>query len=299
MLKKMISIVILLLFVAIVYLFLTWPKNGETIKTYLGNLESYLKQTFGDQVELPNILTGDNKTAEADSSGAEADAVNRTDSIATISEDLAPEPEMPLPTASKKKLPALNDSDATLLDDLKRAALPKELLDQLRLNAIIQRFVINVDNLPKKSVPVKHRLILPPKGEFQVLGGEGDIYHIDNRNYNRYEPFIALLEAADSHKLVLIYQRYYPLFQEAYAELGQKNGLFHNRLVEVIEHLLTSPEPKGNPSLIRPGLIYKYADEGLESESGGRKILIRMGSKNAARIKAKLKELKRELILTM
>jgi hypothetical protein len=41
--------------------------------------------------------------------------------------------------------------------------------------------------------------------------------------------------------------------------------------------------------------MYQFADPELEARSAGQKILIRMGSENAARIKAKLQEVRREL----
>ena len=41
--------------------------------------------------------------------------------------------------------------------------------------------------------------------------------------------------------------------------------------------------------------MYQFADPELEARSAGQKIMIRMGSENAARIKAKLQEVRREL----
>jgi len=41
--------------------------------------------------------------------------------------------------------------------------------------------------------------------------------------------------------------------------------------------------------------MYEYADPALESRSAGQKILIRMGPENAARLKAKLREIRGQL----
>jgi hypothetical protein len=46
---------------------------------------------------------------------------------------------------------------------------------------------------------------------------------------------------------------------------------------------------------VQPRVYFEYADPGLESRSAGQKVLIRMGPKNAAVIKAKLRELRAEL----
>ena len=38
-----------------------------------------------------------------------------------------------------------------------------------------------------------------------------------------------------------MYKQYYPLFQQAYVDLGYPEGYFNDRLVEVIDHLLATP----------------------------------------------------------
>jgi hypothetical protein len=43
-------------------------------------------------------------------------------------------------------------------------------------------------------------------------------------------------------------------------------------------------------------VLYEYADPALRSLSAGQKILIRMGSENASRVKAKLRELRKRLV---
>jgi Protein of unknown function (DUF3014) len=41
--------------------------------------------------------------------------------------------------------------------------------------------------------------------------------------------------------------------------------------------------------------MYEFADPALEARSAGQKIMIRMGSENAAKVKAKLREIRREV----
>ena len=47
--------------------------------------------------------------------------------------------------------------------------------------------------------------------------------------------------------------------------------------------------------LVKPEAVYQFADEELESLSAGQKILLRMGSENAARVKSKLSEFRHAL----
>jgi hypothetical protein len=86
------------------------------------------------------------------------------------------------------------------------------------------------------------------------------------------------------------------LFQEAYESLGHPPQYFNDRLIEVIDHLLASPDVKGPIALARPNVLYEFADPALEARSAGQKVLIRMGSENATAVKDKLRELRAELI---
>jgi hypothetical protein len=71
--------------------------------------------------------------------------------------------------------------------------------------------------------------------------------------------------------------------------------VFNTRLIEVIDHLLATEDPPQEIRLVQPSVHYRYADERLEKLSAGQKLLLRMGPENAARIKAKLREIRAAL----
>jgi len=104
-----------------------------------------------------------------------------------------------------------------------------------------------------------------------------------------------LLVRADLEFITETYRRFYPLFQESYRRLGYPVGYFNDRVVEVIDHLLVTPEPKDPIRLVRPHVLYEFADANLEALSSGQKLLLRVGVEHAAEIKRVLKEF-RELI---
>jgi hypothetical protein len=104
-----------------------------------------------------------------------------------------------------------------------------------------------------------------------------------------------MLAALDTKQVVAVYKRLYPLFQEAYAGIGYPNAYFNDRLIEVIDHLLTTPPVSGPVYLAQPKALYLYADPTLEEFSAGRKILVRIGPQNATQIKAMFHEYRREL----
>ena len=105
-----------------------------------------------------------------------------------------------------------------------------------------------------------------------------------------------VLASVDARALVSTYVRAYPLFQKAYRELGYPKGNFNDRLVEAIDDMLAAPEIAAPVALIRPKVLYEFADPDLETRSAGQKVLIRMGAANAAQVKAKLREIRKELL---
>ena len=117
----------------------------------------------------------------------------------------------------------------------------------------------------------------------------------DSTNYARYAPYVRVFEAIEPQALVQAYVRTYPLFQRAYEELGFPGKYFNDRLMEAIDDLLATPELATAPELMRPRVLYEFADPDLETRSAGQKMLLRMGQENAVRVKAKLREIRREL----
>ncbi|HEY2629705.1 MAG TPA: DUF3014 domain-containing protein, partial [Usitatibacter sp.] len=115
-------------------------------------------------------------------------------------------------------------------------------------------------------------------------------------NDARYAPYVDALDATDPATVVATYLRMYPLFQQAYVDLGFPDGYFNDRLIQVIDHLLDAPDLKAPVKLVSPRVLYLYADPDLESRSSGQKILMRMGAANEARVKAKLRAYRKELV---
>jgi hypothetical protein len=202
-----------------------------------------------------------------------------------------PLPEGAGNAASAAPLPELADSDAPLRDALSQISSADAVKDFLVPQDLIRKIVVTIDNLPRQKVAVEKRPANPAGGSFTA---EGDELHatLDQRNFERYKPMIAVVQKLDAQQLGALYIHYYPLFQQSYQNLGYPNGYFNDRLVEVIDNLLATPEPKEPIELVRPNVMYIYADPALEKRPAGQKLLIRMGPENAKAIKAKLRELR-------
>ena len=213
-------------------------------------------------------------------------------------ETLEPAIKHPIPAPeaapAAKPLPALAESDVAMEDALVALLGEGPVEKFLVPKNVVRRIVVTVDNLPRKKVAVELRPLVPTPGTFATSGTE-EAATLAEENYARYEPLVKLVEATDARQLAELYIRFYPLFQEAYQDLGYPQGYFNDRLVAVIDHLLQTPEVQGPIELVQPKVFYEYRDEALESRSAGQKLLIRMGPENAAKLKAKLQELRREV----
>lgn len=192
-------------------------------------------------------------------------------------------------TSPAEPLPGLDESDdafgsalVSLLGDKSFAALfvPERL---------VRHIVATVDNLPREEAPVKV-WPLRPVGSWLVTTGGGDALVVGAKNATRYAPYVKVVKGLDAQKLAASYRQFYPLFQEAYRDLGYPTGYFNDRLVTAIDDLLATPEPKGPLRLVQVKVRYQFADPELDQRSAGQKILLRMGVDNARVVKAKLRE---------
>lgn len=199
-----------------------------------------------------------------------------------------PEPPAPLPALGPASDPEVRERVAELIGEDAAAELGLA-------NDFVRRLVVTLDNLPRERVPVRLRPIAPAPGGFEASGDE-ERPVLTAANAARYEPLVRLVADLPADQLVDIYARLYPLFQEAYVELGYPDGYFNDRLVEVIDHLLAAPEVEGDIELVRPHVMYKFADPRLEALSPGHKLLVRIGPDNARALKAKLRELRAAIV---
>jgi hypothetical protein len=204
---------------------------------------------------------------------------------------LHPLPDIPeTPDGSQlRPLPPLDNSDEYFRLELARL-YGNALADLLVNSQLIGRIVATVDNLPRAHVSEKIRPVGRLDGVFPVDGQDGSgEYTLNPDNYARYDRLVQLVTAANVNEVADLYRRYYPLFQKAYVNLGYPDGYFNDRLVEVIDHLLETPVVPEPVALVRPNVLYQFADPQLESRSSGQKLLIRMGQLHAAKIKETLR----------
>ena len=186
-------------------------------------------------------------------------------------------------------LPPLAESDpavrGTVGEWIGQGEAEKLLVDE----ALLPRFVATIDNLTSRKVA---RTLLPvntlddtlavvpdPAPPVPITNEQGDVlnqYLLDESNYRRFDGYMALLDSVDDETLIASYRRYEQLFQEAYRDLGYPDADFNARFVEVIDHLLATPDVVAPVRLIKPEAYYVFADPELEALSVGQKLLIRI-----------------------
>ena len=210
----------------------------------------------------------------------------------------APPIEHPIPGeggAAPAALPALNDSDPVVHDSLVGVVGRGPIEQFLVPQNIVRHIVVTVDNLPRHKVAVELRPVKPTSGP-AVTATQGDVITLGEANFKRYTPLVRVVQGTDVKALAVVYERLYPLFQQAYEDLGYPGKYFNDRLVEVIDHLLQTPEVPAPIPLVQPKVFWEYADASLENRSAGQKLLIRMGPQNARIIKAKLRDFRAEIV---
>ena len=187
-------------------------------------------------------------------------------------------------------LPQLNESDEEIKQALAEAADSAAVEDYLVKDQLVSRMVVAIDALTSRQVPGQINPVRPAGDRF-VVGTLGDNVVLSADNFTRYDGYVGLLDSMSGDALAGLYRRYYPLFQQAWEENGGE-GSFNDRAVEVIDNLLETPDITGPIYLVKPEAFYLYEDPELEAMTAGQKILVRMGSDNAAKVKQKLRELR-------
>lgn len=209
-----------------------------------------------------------------------------------VAVEQTPEPEV---VEEIVELPTLNDSDGFLSERLEGLETSARLMPLLTSDDIIRKFVVFVDNvaegnLPQLEYPVRR---LPQAMAVREL--DENLYEMQTVSYQRYTSVIDALTAVDPDQAMAIYRVMKPLFQEAYAEIGYPNRNFDDTLARAIDNVVKARTAEGPFQLIKPKVMYIYADSEIERMSPVEKQLLRMGPQNAEKLKLSLQQYRQRL----
>lgn len=194
----------------------------------------------------------------------------------------------PQPAKPEAPLPALDQSDADVRQHLLALDWRPGLASLFVTDDMLRSFTVQVDNIAQGSLAKGYPLLQPLEQRFSVA--EGGAMQLDQTSFTRFEPYINLLESVPPAKLMQLFNRYEPLLQKAYAEQGYPDELFRTKLLAAIDVLLATPEINYPQPLVRPGVMYQFADAGLEALPAAQKQMLRLGPQNLAKVKALLRQ---------
>lgn len=211
--------------------------------------------------------------------------------------DTTPEPELAAeptePVAAEPAIPTLDESDTEVRQRLLALDWKPGLASLFVTDEMLRNFTVQVDNIAQGQLATGHALLQPLEQKFAIE--EGGALQLDEASFKRYQPYIQLLESVKPAQLITLFNRYEPLLQQAYADLGYPDQLFKNKLLEAIDVLLATPEVEYPLALERPAVVYVFADPAIEQLPPAQKQMIRLGPGNQQRVKALLRQYQQQL----
>ena len=221
--------------------------------------------------------------------------------VAIVEPEIAPLPEevqIPeqetLPASDDEnivvELPSLNESDSFFFNALGSFQSGAVLVELLAEDQIVRKFVVFVENISRGEFP---QTGLPYKNlgqEMPVINIDENLFEMGEETHARFDEVIRIFTEIDVDASISLYRTLSPLFQQAYAEIGFRNTSFDDTLRRAINNVLRTTNMEGPYQLVKPSVMYLYADAEIENLLEVHKQLIRIGPDNASVLKAKLRE---------
>jgi PAS domain-containing protein len=191
-------------------------------------------------------------------------------------------------------LPALEDSDDLVGDELVSLGVPRPLIGLVETEQMVRALVAATDAVAVGRSPRGQLGFLEPDGYFDVAE-RGDTLVIAIDTFRRYDAVGAAIDGLDVERVVDSYLRLEPLADAAYSELGMP-GPFRTRLLAALEHLIAAPLIPDPVAVLDAINRYRFADPELEALSGAQKHLLRTGPQNQEKIQAQMRRLRDALL---
>lgn len=193
------------------------------------------------------------------------------------------------------ELPPLNESDSSLKEKIASLSGGSSVLALLVDSELIRKTVRAVHGLSEGWVVKEYRPLHSPKGSLAVVEtgalteNKLKVYTISSANYRRYEKYMSMLTRFSPESAAQVYVHFYPLFEQAYGELGLREGSFQEATKTAINRILASTVLSRNTTLVQPSVMYTFADPEMESLSSLDKLKLRLGAENEAELQAWVK----------
>ncbi len=199
------------------------------------------------------------------------------------------------PDSPENRLLALDESDDLVREEAAGLSDTTNWQSWLGTQQSIRKFVQFMENISRGKVPRKYFNFLAPSGKLTVRELANNEYFLDPQSYKRYHSFANTIDSLDAASLVGTYSILKPYIETAWDEMKQPGQSFDEVVLTAIKQVQTAPAINEDVRLIRPTVMYKYADAKLEKLNAVNKQMIRMGPRNTRIIQKKMDEIERLL----
>lgn len=181
--------------------------------------------------------------------------------------------------APRVAVPALAESDTFVIDHLQNWPIPLAWLARQDLVAKATGVLVNSAD---GRVASRQVAFMVPADNYSVQQ-VGEQFFVDPASFERYNRYVDILENIPPSALVKLLGVIEPLMQEALTQLGERRSP-REIVGDTVARIKRLPQLPAQVELLRPAVVYTYADPALEARSEFDKQLLRFGPKNISRI---------------
>ena len=216
----------------------------------------------------------------------ETETETETEAELAAEAEVAAEPELTIAEPAPEPLPALEQSDPVLKQEILKFDWQPGLAGLINTEQMVRNLVVTIDNLAQRQLVANRPVVAPLDQPFAAIPqGSDQTYQIDPASYQRYEPYVRLLETTEPEQMLRLMERYQPLFEQAFGELGYPDLSFKQRLQQALQQFLAIEPNTADTTLVRKSVAYTYADPAVEGLSDLEKQVIRLGPDNHQRLR--------------
>ncbi|CAN0536479.1 unnamed protein product, partial [Scytosiphon promiscuus] len=172
------------------------------------------------------------------------------------------------------QLPSLNDSDSFVFERLRALSNGAAVISMLADEQLVRSIVVYVDNISRGEFPQTGLPYKRLQQEMPVRNIDENLFVMEASAHERFDQIIDTFVAVDTAQAMALYRTLQPLFQQAYAEIGYRNVDFSDTLRTAINTVLRSPTREGPFQLVKPSVMYLFADANIENMAEVQKQLI-------------------------
>ena len=212
------------------------------------------------------------------------EAIPDTEAVNAVAPAL---PELPF------VLPDLPSSDGAFRETM--TMVSPGLAPWLSADQLIVKYVFIANDFSQGLWIEKHMRFLKQAQPFSVEETANGLF-MSKQSYHRYDKLAAAIDAMNVRSTLAVYKKFRPLMLQVFAEFSYPaDHTLEDIFEKTASEILAAPVIEEPVALVRPSVLYKFADKKLEVLSPVSKQMIRMGPENTRIIQNKIRQLIQEL----